>query len=142
MKRMAANSPHHRTVITRVLSIWRAAVKRHSAYAAHIISSVPGPASYRMPVLDLDLKRHVGGDRSAKMNLSSIPRAHCAVQHNASGHGRPIRCWGSMPGATCHGLGLGNCKHVGFAIAQHGLPNTVNTCMRCYTIASTKRVKV
>lgn len=58
MKRMAADPPNHRTVITGVFAIRGTAIKRHSANAAHIVSGIPSPTSYRMPVLDLDLKCH------------------------------------------------------------------------------------
>jgi hypothetical protein len=64
MEGMTTCAPHHRTVISRVLAVGRAAIKRVAADATKIITCVPSPDANCMPPFYLDLERHVVGGAS------------------------------------------------------------------------------
>jgi hypothetical protein len=55
---VATRAPDYWTIVTRVFRVWRAAIKRISADATQVVSSIPSPHSNGMPALYLDLKRH------------------------------------------------------------------------------------
>ena len=66
---MAACAPDYWTVITRVPSIRRAAIKRISTDATNVVPCVPGPLGNHMPLLDGDLERHpVGAAERRSLN--------------------------------------------------------------------------
>lgn len=55
---MTTCAPDYWTVITRIPSIGRAAIKRISTDATNVVPCVPGPLGNHVPLLDGDLERH------------------------------------------------------------------------------------
>ncbi len=63
MKSVTADPPNYRAVVSRIFAIRGTTIKRHSAYAAHIVSSIPRPARHCVPVLDVNLKSHQAANK-------------------------------------------------------------------------------
>jgi len=76
MKCVTADAPNYRAVVSRIFAIWGTTIKRHSAYAAHIVSSIPRPACHCVPVLDVNLKSHLAANdvplRSAMLDSKQL----------------------------------------------------------------------
>jgi len=76
MKCVTADPPNYRAVVSRIFAIRGTTIKRHSTYAAHIVSSVPRPARHCVPVLDVNLKSHQAANdvplRSAMLDSKQL----------------------------------------------------------------------
>ncbi|DBA69549.1 TPA: hypothetical protein ACH3X2_012747 [Trebouxia sp. C0005] len=76
MESVPADPPNYRAVVSRIFAVRGTTIKRHSAYAAHIVSGIPRPARHCVPVLDVNLKGHQAANdvrnRSAMLDSEQL----------------------------------------------------------------------